>query len=137
MGLRVNGAAAYLMIAAGSLLGGLSRWSLSQLVGMDAGGTWPLATLLINVTGSGVIGAYAALAGPGGPLQAGPLPGLFITVGFCGGYTTFSIFSLELLRLLQDGRIAEAMLAAGLSVVACMAAVWAGYAMGIRVQRRP
>ncbi|MGH6618655.1 MAG: CrcB family protein, partial [Alphaproteobacteria bacterium] len=87
----------------------------------------PWGTLFVNVTGSFAIGFYATLAGPKGRLAAGPVQRQFVMTGICGGYTTFSMFSLDTLRLLQDGNPRAAAFNVALSVIAWLAAVWLGY----------
>jgi len=91
------------------------------------GQTFPLGTLVINVLGSFVIGFFATLTGPDGRYL---VPGdirQFVMVGICGGYTTFSSFSLQTLTLLQDGEVMRAGLNVGASVVLCLISVWLGY----------
>lgn len=95
----------YLLIGLGSALGGMSRYWLNGLISNAIGQTFPWGTLVINLTGSLAIGFFAALTGPDG---AWLVPGggrLFFMVGVCGGYTTFSSFSLQTLSLLQDGEV--------------------------------
>lgn len=74
--------AVYLLVGLGSALGGTLRWQLALALG---GGDWPWATLLANIGGSLVIGLYAALAGPGGRLRAGPLQQQFVLAGLALG----------------------------------------------------
>ena len=93
----------YLWIAIGSALGGVARFWCSGLVATLIGELFPWGTLFVNVTGSFIIGFFAALTGPDGRLLVGPTVRQFVMVGFCGGYTTFSSFSLQTLGLLRDG----------------------------------
>ncbi|HLK24784.1 MAG TPA: fluoride efflux transporter CrcB [Caulobacteraceae bacterium] len=123
----MGGLATYLWIAAGSAIGGVARYALSNLVADMLGGTFPLGTLIVNITGSFVIGFFATLAGPDGRLLAPADIRQFVIVGLCGGYTTFSAFSLQTLALAQDGDFARAGLNVGASVALCLAAVWLGY----------
>jgi CrcB protein len=121
---------AYLWVAIGGALGSVSRFWLSGLVAERIGETFPWGTLLINVTGSFVIGFFGALTAPEGRLLTSPGVRQFVMVGICGGYTTFSSFSLQTLNLLRDR---EWLYAGGnviLSVVLCMIAVWLGYVFG-------
>ncbi|MEI6556772.1 MAG: fluoride efflux transporter CrcB [Rhodospirillaceae bacterium] len=118
----------YLLVAFGSALGGTLRYWLSGLIAAATGGAFPWGTLVVNVTGSFVIGFFAVLSGPDGRLL---VPGewrQFFMAGICGGYTTFSSFSLQTLTLAQDGEWAEAGLNIGLSLVLCLAGVWLGAA---------
>lgn len=125
----------YAAVAAGSALGGAARWLLGEAVHALAGTSFPWATLTANVTGSFLIGLYAALAGPDGRLLAGPRQRQFVMAGLCGGYTTFSVFSLETLSLAAAGRPGLAGLYVGLSVVLWLIAVWAGWAIATRLNR--
>jgi CrcB protein len=123
---------AYLWIALGGALGSVSRYWLSGLVASRFGETFPWGTLVINVTGSFVIGIVGAMAAPEGRMdsQSRAFTTQFLMIGICGGYTTFSSFSWQTLRLMQDR---EWLYAGGnviLSVTLCMIAVWLGYALG-------
>jgi fluoride exporter len=123
---------AYLWVAIGGALGSVSRFWLSGLVAARFGETFPWGTIAINVTGSFVIGILAALASPEGRMDSHSR--LFVTqflvIGICGGYTTFSAFSLQTLRLMQDRQWLYAGGNVILSVVLCMIAVWLGYLLG-------
>ncbi len=117
----------YLWIAVGSALGGVARYWLSGFVADRIGQTFPWGTLIVNVTGSFVIGFFGTLTGPDGRLLVGSTARQFVMIGICGGYTTFSSFSLQTLTLAQDG---EWLWAGGnivLSVVLCLLAVWLGH----------
>jgi len=123
---------AYLWVAIGGALGSVGRFWLSGLVANRFGETFPWGTLVINVTGSFLIGIIAAVASPEGRMdsQSRAIATQLLMVGVCGGYTTFSSFSLQTLNLLRDR---EWLYAGGnviLSVVLCMVAVWLGYALG-------
>src|ERR1700724_1921426 len=93
----------YIWVAIGGALGTAGRYWLSGLVARLIGETFPWGTLLINVTGSFVIGFFAALTGPDGRVFVGSTARQFVMVGICGGYTTFSSFSLQTLNLMNDG----------------------------------
>jgi CrcB protein len=120
----------YLWIALGSALGGVARYALSTRVAETVGGTFPWGILLVNVTGSFVIGLVATIAPPDGRWAPSPDARLFLTVGLCGGYTTFSSFSLQTLDLIRTGQAPAALGNVVGSVVLCLLAVWAGAAVG-------
>lgn len=126
----------YLWIAAGAALGGMLRYYLSGVVLRLAGGIFPWGTLVVNVTGCLFIGFFAALAGPEGRLIVPPHVRLFVMTGFCGGYTTFSTFSFETLRLVQDGEWMYAGWNVASSVAMCLAGVWAGYQAAMLLNQR-
>ena len=119
-------ATTWLAVAAGGALGSLARFWLGAAVMALTGPRFPWGTLLINVVGSAVIGLAAGLTLAGGRLAMQPDLRVFVMVGICGGFTTFSAFSLQTLQLLQGG---EALRASGYvvaSVALCLASVWAG-----------
>jgi CrcB protein len=124
---------AYLWVAIGGALGSVSRYWISGLVASRVGETFPWGTIAVNVTGSFAIGFLAALTETESRTLASPGFRQFFMIGICGGYTTFSSFSLETFRRLQDG---EWLYAGGnviLSVVLCLIAVWLGYLLGAAV----
>jgi CrcB protein len=125
----------YLWIALGSALGGVARYGCSSLLAHSVGETFPWGTLLVNVLGSFVIGIFTALTGPDGRWIVPPDMRLFVTVGFCGGYTTFSSFSLQTLNLVRAGEIGPAAANAALSVVLCLVSVWLGYVAGALINQ--
>jgi CrcB protein len=111
----------------GSALGGLARYWLSGFASQHISETFPIGTLIVNVTGSFVIGFFATLTGPDGRIFAGTDARQFVMTGICGGYTTFSSFSLQTLNLARDGEMALAGANAVLSLVLCLVAVWLGH----------
>ncbi len=117
----------YLWIMIGSALGGASRYWFSGFVDNHLGGAFPWGTILVNVSGSFVIGFFATLTGPDGRVLASTTARQFVMVGLCGGYTTFSSFSLQTLYLARDGEWLRAGANAVLSVTLCFLAVWLGH----------
>lgn len=118
-------------IAVGSAIGGASRYWVTILVEQLNNSAFPWGTLIVNVSGSFLIGIFVSLAGP---LEESTLPLLtrqIVMVGILGGFTTFSAFSLQTLELLQSGN----WVAAGANIVAaiglCMLGVWVGYNLGL------
>lgn len=126
-GHREDAVATYLWIALGSALGGMARYACSNLAVTWFGPSFPWGTLIINVLGSFVIGFFGALTGPDGRLMVAGDTRQFVMVGLCGGYTTFSSFSLQTLTLAQEGDFLRAGLNIGGSVVLCLLSVWLGY----------
>ncbi len=129
----MNSAVVYLWIAIGSAVGGAARYFCSGVVARLIGETFPWGTLVVNVVGSFIIGFVAVLTAPDGRLLVGSTTRLGIMVGFCGGYTTFSSFSIQTLNLLNDGQYLYAGANTLLSVVLCLAAVWAGSAIASNI----
>jgi CrcB protein len=123
----------YGYVIAGSVLGGVARYLLSLVI--HSGAEFPWATLFVNVTGSFIIGFYSTLSGPDGRLFASARQRQFVMTGFCGGYTTFSAFSLETFRLLQAGMARTALAYVAISVVTWLVAVWFGYMLANRLNR--
>ena len=117
----------YLWIALGSALGGVGRYWCSGFAAHHFGETFPWGTIFVNVVGSFVIGFVATLTGPDGRVLMASEARQFIMLGVCGGFTTFSSFSLQTLNLVRDGEWWQAGGNIGLSVVACLVAVWLGH----------
>ena len=127
--------ATYLWVALGSALGGVARFACSNLAARWLGEEFPWGTLAINVLGSFVIGLFAVLTGPGGPIAVTPDARRFVMVGVCGGYTTFSAFSLHTFGFLQAGDLGRASLNIVASVTLCVLATWAGFAASAALAR--
>jgi fluoride exporter len=120
----------YLWVALGGALGSVARYWMTNAVAALTGPRFPWGTIAINVVGSFIIGFVAFLTTPIGRVSISFDVRAFILVGICGGYTTFSAFSLQTLELMRAGHWLEAGGNILLSVVACVLAVWAGYALG-------
>src|SRR6185503_1303297 len=122
----------YVAVTLGSALGGLARYLMTNAIPSE---DFPWGTLAINVLGSFVIGFFAALTAVEGRYPASPETRVFVMAGLCGGFTTFSAFSLQTLDLMRE----KAWLAAGGyisgSVVLCLLAVWLGYAAGTAINQ--
>jgi CrcB protein len=125
---------AYLWVAIGGALGSAGRYWLNGLVSQRFD-TFPAGTLIINVAGSFIIGVIGALAVPEGRMDSSSRAFVtqFLMIGVCGGFTTFSSFSLQTLNLVRDR---EWLYAGGnvlLSVALCLIAVWLGWLLGSTV----
>ena len=119
---------AYLWVTLGSALGGLLRYAITRwAMTMWMGSTW--GTVGINVAGSFLIGWFGTLTLHSGRYPASENMRLFVMVGICGGFTTFSSFSLQTFDLLRQGAWARALANVGASVILCLAAVAAGHRM--------
>lgn len=115
-------------IALGSALGGVLRYLLGGAIQRAAGPGFPVGTMIVNLSGSFLLGFLLRYATH--PPSLTPEVRAFLTVGLCGGYTTFSTFSAETVTLMQDGQWAKAMTYALGSVVLALAATAAGFAAG-------
>jgi CrcB protein len=123
----------YVWIAVGSAIGGVARYWCSGVAARLFGETFPWGTLLVNVTGSLVIGLFATLTGPDGRIFAGSSARLFVMLGLLGGFTTFSSFSLQTLALAQDSEWLQAGGNIVGSVVLCLLAVWLGHLLALSI----
>lgn len=119
----------YALVALGGAIGSVGRFWLGGAVARVAGTSFPWGTVLINVLGSFAIGWLAALTITG-RVQSAPSMQAFAMVGLCGGFTTFSAFSLQTVELLRAGAIWAAAANIGGSVALCIAATGAGLAWG-------
>ncbi|MCS6969542.1 MAG: fluoride efflux transporter CrcB [Planctomycetota bacterium] len=112
-----------LLVAIGSALGGVARWSLSTWIDTQHDHAFPWGTLAINVLGAALIGFLVVLV-PREELR------LLLITGLLGGFTTFSAFSQQTLSLLQEERYGLAALYAAGSVLLCLLACWLGWIAG-------
>jgi CrcB protein len=120
----------YALVALGGALGSVARFWLANAIAAHLDEKFPFGTLFVNVTGSFLIGALASYS----PLDARHLRAFFM-VGICGGYTTFSSFSLQNLQLMRDGNWPYATLNMAASLALCMIAVWLGFWAGAAIRR--
>ena len=117
---------AYLWVAMGSALGGVARFAITRWTLPISSGL-PWGTVLINSLGSFVIGFFGTFTLAGSRYAASENTRLFVMVGICGGFTTFSSFSLQTLDLLRAGAWGRAAANVVLSVLLCLAAVGLGH----------
>jgi CrcB protein len=121
----------YLWIAIGGAIGSVGRFWLSGLIANRFGATFPWGTIIVNVTGCLVIGFFNTLTGTEGRWLVSPTTRTFFMIGICGGYTTFSSFSLQTLNLANDGEWLYAGANILYSVALCLAGVWLGHALAV------
>jgi CrcB protein len=127
---------AYVWIAIGGALGSMARYGCSGWVARLTGGVFPYGTLVVNISGALVIGFFAAMSLSEGRYLIPPSTRLFVMTGICGGYTTFSTFSLETLNLMRDGEWPRAVGNIVGSVVLSLLAVWLGYIAALKLNMR-
>ena len=120
-----------LLVMLGGALGSLARYLLA-LVALPISGQLPWGTIMINIAGSFVIGFFGTLTLAHGRFPAAENVRLFVMVGLCGGFTTFSSFSLQTLDLLRSGAVGRALINVVASVVLCVLAVSAGHLLAAR-----
>jgi fluoride exporter len=121
---------AWLAVAVGGAIGSVGRFWLATVMTALTGPRFPWGTLLINVLGSFVIGLVAGFTLTPARVAIGPDIRIFLMTGICGGFTTFSAFSLQTLELMQSGDIVPALGYAVGSVVMCVVATYAGWMLG-------
>jgi fluoride exporter len=121
----------YLWVTVGSALGGLLRYALTRMT-LSMSADFPYGTILINILGSFVIGYFGTLTLQSGRYAASDNLRLFVMVGLCGGFTTFSSFSLQTFDLMRSGAWVRALANVVLSVTLCIAAVAAGHLLAHR-----
>jgi CrcB protein len=125
----------YAAVIAGGVIGSLLRWFAALILPVAAGG-FPWPTLFVNITGSFVIGLYSGLTGPDSRVIVDPRTRQFVMTGICGGYTTFSAFSIEMLRFVQAGDLRQAAVYLAVSVITWLVAVWLGDIAARRLNKR-
>jgi len=125
----------YLAVAVGSALGGMLRYYLGGSLLSRLGGSFPLATFVINVTGSFIIGFFLTLATE--RILLSQHLRLAVAVGFVGAYTTFSTFEYETARLIEERHFILALLNVVLSVVVGFIAVWGGIIAARKMEGAP
>lgn len=119
----------YLWIGLGSAIGGMARYWCYGFAATTVGATFPWGTLAVNVLGSSFIGFFATFTGPDGRILVGSSARQFVMAGVCGGFTTFSTFSLETLSLARGGDWLKAVANIVLSLALCLAGVWTGHTL--------
>ena len=108
----------YALVALGSAVGGAARYAAYALMARASGFPW--GTLAVNYVGSFVIG-WVAATGPSQTMR------LLLMTGICGGFTTFSAFSLDTISMMRDGLTGRALAYIAASLAGCLAATWLGF----------
>jgi protein CrcB len=126
----------YFWIGLGGAFGSIARAWLAFTVARITGPQFPWGTILINVVGSFVIGFFGTLTASGSRFSVPPDARAFVMVGICGGFTTFSSFSLQTLELARDGRLGQALGNVGLSVILCLLVVAVGHYAAATINRQ-
>lgn len=117
----------YLAVAFGGALGAMSRYWVYSTFQRASAGTFPWATLTVNVVGSFLIGIAFILITE--RMEMGPYWRGVVTVGFLGAFTTFSTFSMDVIGLIEQGNITNAFLYVLSSVLVCIIAAWLGLSL--------
>jgi fluoride exporter len=123
----MGGIAVYLWVAVGGAIGSVARFALGNAMLQAMGPDFPWGTLLINVSGSFVISFFGVLTGMNARFPMPPEARIFVTVGLCGGFTTFSAFSLQTVELARTGYPGRAALYVAASAALCIIACALGY----------
>lgn len=118
-------------VAVGGALGCVSRYYLTVFIQQRAGASFPAGTMIINITGSFLVGFITRYALQSGAVSAETRT--LLTTGFCGGYTTFSTYSYEAAMMLEDREYGRAALYVGATVVLALAGTFLGFAAAHRV----
>ena len=121
----------YIFVMLGGALGTGARFWMSGFIAERVGEFFPLGTLVVNISGSFVVGFFAGFTDPEGLALVSPRFREFFMIGVCGGYTTFSSFSLQTLDLARDGDWLKALLNTVLSFVCCLVSVWLGRVLAL------
>ena len=118
----------YLLVGIGGCLGSILRFWLGSYIGGKMGARFPYGTLVVNITGSFLVGLIFALLTV--RTNWGPSWRYLVPIGFIGGYTTFSSFEFGTLRTIQDGQTGLELHYVATSVVIGFVAVWGGMIAG-------
>jgi CrcB protein len=123
---------AWVGFVAACAVGAPVRYVVDGLISDRAPGKFPWGTLVVNISGSALLGLLTGLA----LYHAFPkAPRLILGTGFCGAYTTFSTFTFETVRLMEDGRLHQALLNVAATALACAAGAGLGLALALALAR--
>ena len=126
----------YFSVMIGGALGTAARFWVSGVMARCLGQGFPFGTLAVNVTGSFIVGFFAAMTETEAALFLSSRVRQFFVIGVCGGYTTFSAFSLQTLDLAEDGDWLKAAVNALFSFAGCILAVWLGRVCALQLKTR-
>jgi CrcB protein len=126
----------YFAVMCGGAFGTAMRFWLSGFLSSRYGETFPVGTLVVNITGCFAIGLFNTLTGPDGTIITSSLTRQVVMIGILGGYTTFSSFSLQTLNLLQGGEWFRACMNIFLSVLMCIVGVFLGHLLASILNQR-
>ena len=126
----------YLWIAFGSALGGVARYACQDWAARHISETFPWGTMIVNIVGCSFIGFFFTFTGSDGRVIVGPAVRQFVMVGICGGYTTFTSFSLDALNRAREGQWAQAAGYVLGSLVFCLLGVWLGHVAAVAANGR-
>ena len=126
----------FFWVGLGGAIGSIARYWMGLAVARHLGEAFPWGTFFINIIGSFIIAFFGTLTVPQGLHTVSPEMRLFVMVGFCGGYTTFSSFSLQTVDLLRGGENLAALGYVVGSAVLCILAAAIGYYMAAAVNGR-
>ena len=115
-------------------MGVAARMFLSGWIANHFGEAFPWGTVIVNVSGCVIIGAFSGLTGPDSVWMASPLVRQVVMIGMLGGFTTYSSFSLQTINLLADGEILYAMGNVFITLVLCLLGTWGGLALAAFLQ---
>jgi len=121
----------YLLVAIGGAIGSVARYALASAAA-PISATIPWGTIIINILGSFLIGWFASLTTQSGRLPLSDEARVFVMVGLCGGFTTFSSFSLQTFALIRNDQFLPAVINVAVSVIVCVAATAAGHAIAVK-----
>ncbi len=116
----------YLAVMAGGAVGVGVRMFISNWIANHFGQSFPLGTLIVNVTGCFILGVFTGLTGPDGMVMTSPLTRQVVAIGILGGFTTYSSFSLQTINLIADGEVLYGMANIALTLLLCLFGTWGG-----------
>ena len=125
-----------LIVLLGGALGSLARYLIS-VAALPISQSLPWGTIIINIVGSFIIGLFGTMTLAHGRFPASDNLRLFVMIGLCGGFTTFSSFSLQTLDLLRNGAVVRAAINIAASVVLCVLAVALGHYVATQANGEP